>query len=260
MSLIQSIILGAIQGFTEFLPISSSGHLVLFQKIFHVNEQVLFFDVMLHFGTVVPLFIVFRKEIQEIVFNPFRNKLLRYLIIGTLPAVGIGFLFRDIFEKLFASGASVGIEFFITALVLWLVERKKSGTKLFDGMNSKDSLVIGFAQALAIFPAISRSGITIAGALFQGLDRKFAAKFSFLLAIPSILGASVLELKDVSFDTMSKDVLLSMFLGMITATVMGYVAIRWMLVILEKKTMKPFAAYVGVLGISIILLQLAGKW
>lgn len=260
MSIIQSIILGAVQGFTEFLPISSSGHLVLFQKTFHINEQALFFDVMLHFGTVIPLFIIFRKEIKEITTDPFHNRLLGYLIIGTLPAVVIGFLFKDIFEKLFASGASVGIEFLITAVILWLIERKKSGTRLLDKMKPRDSLVIGFTQALAIFPAISRSGITISGALFQGLDRKFAAKFSFLLAIPSILGASVIELKDVSVTTMSGNLLLPVFLGMITAAVVGYIAIRWMLIIIEKKTMKPFAVYVGVLGVSIVILQLAGKW
>lgn len=260
MDIFQAIFLGAVQGLTEFLPISSSGHLVVFQKLFHFNESALFFDVMLHFGTVLPLLIIFRKEIKDIITHPFKNKLLYYLVLGTLPAVVIGLLLKDFFEKLFASGQSVGVEFIFTALVLWLIERKKSGTKLLSEITPADSVIIGIGQALAIFPAISRSGLTIAAALFRGLDRKFAAKFSFILAIPSILGASILELKDISSSELMPAIWLPTILGMITAAIIGYIAIKWMLVILEKKTLKPFAVYVGIVGVVILFLQIVGKW
>lgn len=260
MPIIQSIFLGIVQGLTEFLPVSSSGHLVLFQRLFGIKEEALFFDVMLHFGTVIPLFIIFRKDIWEIIKNPLKSKLLKYIILGTIPAVVVGLAFNNFFERIFSNGKSIGIEFIFTAAVLWMVETRRSGHKALEHLKPLDSVVIGIAQAVAIFPAVSRSGITIAGALFRNLDRKFAARFSFLLAIPSILGASILELKDISKEELTSDLIWPTLMGMVFAAAVGYFAIRWMMVILEKKTMKPFAVYVFILGVVIIGLQLAGKW
>lgn len=260
MSIIQSIFLGALQGLTEYLPVSSSGHLVLFQKIFSLDDQMLFFDVMLHFATVIPVLIIFRKDILEIFKNPLKSKLLGYIILGTIPAALFGYVFKDFFEKIFFTGASLGVGFIFTALILLFVESKKSGARLSGQLKVIDSVIIGIAQAIAIFPAVSRSGLTIAAGLFRGIDRKFAAKFSFLLAVPAVIGASLLEAREISFENLESGFYISVFFGMVAAAITGYVAIRWMLSILEKKTLKPFAWYVGILGVVILILQISGKW
>ena len=256
MTVIQAIILGIVQGLTEFLPISSSGHLVLFQKLLKVEGEVISFNIAVHLATLIAVFIVFRKDIFSILKNPF-GKMTWLLAVGTIPAVVFALLFKDLIDMLFNSGATLGFEFILTGLIMLYAERKKSGNKRLEGTTYKDALIIGAAQAVAILPAVSRSGFTISGALFRGLDRSFAAKFSFLLSIPAILGAAVFDLKDileVSGGGLGMSTL-PMIAGTLAAAVSGYLAIKFMLRILQKGSLKIFSYYVFALAVFILIDQ-----
>ena len=201
MSIIEAIVLGVIQGLTEFLPVSSSGHLVLFQKIFDISEPALFFDTMLHVGTLVAVFVVLWKDIWAILRKPIQPLTL-YLIIATIPTVIFALVFRGPLEQAFETGQFLGVCFLLTSALLVMAELLAKrvaahGLKQPGEMNWLDALVIGLMQAIAVIPGISRSGATLSGALSRGLNRDFAARFSFLLSIPAILGAVVFHLKDL---------------------------------------------------------------
>lgn len=255
MSTLEAIILGIIQGLTEFLPISSSGHLVLFQKLLKVQEANLTFDIMVHFGTLIAVIVYFWSDIVAIIKKPL-NKLPIYIIIATIPTGVIGLAFSDFFDKLFQTGQTLGIEFIITGLIIWLAESLRSGSKGLREITVTDALLIGTCQGLAILPAISRSGLTIAGSLFRGLNRKFAAKFSFLLSIPAILGATVVEGKDLLGANINPDLLLPIIVGTVAAALAGYLAIKFMIRILERGSLKIFSYYVFTLGALVLLDQL----
>lgn len=244
--------MGIIQGLTEFLPVSSSGHLVLFQKLFGISEGTLLFTTMLHVGTLASVVVVFWKDILEIIRKPF-SKLTLLLIAATIPTVIIALVLKDSVEAAFQSASTLGIGFLITGIVLWGVESAKPGNKVLKEMSWKDALVIGVAQGFAIFPAVSRSGSTIAGALFQKLDRKFAARFSFLLSMPAIMGSIVFQVKDIVAVGQSSEVL-PIIVGTLVAAISGFFAIKLMLDIITRKSLKIFAYYVFGLG-SLILLD-----
>jgi undecaprenyl-diphosphatase len=266
MSIITAVILGAVQGITEFLPVSSSGHLVLLQKIFGITEPVLFFDIMVHVGTLTAVFAVFRRDIWDIL-RRIIQPLTGYLVIGTLPAVIVALIFKEHIEKAFTSGAFLGIAFLITAVMLALSElasrngtaagtRAPSGTAVPPGrtaMKWPDALVIGIFQAVAIIPGVSRSGATLSGSLFRRLDRNFAARFSFLLSIPAILGALVLQLKDMAGGAPGGDAAgigaAAIIAGTLTAAVVGFFSIRLMLKIIRERSLVIFAVYTAALGV-----------
>lgn len=252
MTIIESIILGAVQGLTEFLPVSSSGHLVLFQKIFGLESGALSFDIALHLATALAVIWVFRDELIRLAKNPF-SKEVGLLALGTVPAVVFALVFSDFIDRIFASGGTLGFEFLITAGILLFADRY-SGKRSLELMTAKDALIIGTGQAIAILPAISRSGTTIAAGLVSGLNRETALKFSFLLSIPAILGAGIL---DAMKGGLSGSALLSpiYLAGMIASFIFGIFAIRFMLRIFSRKSLKPFAAYVAALGILIIFDQ-----
>lgn len=254
MSIFEAIILGIVQGLTEFLPVSSSGHLVLLQKLFGIDEGTLFFTSMVHVGTLVALVIVFRKDIMDMLKKPFQ-KLSIYIVIATLPTILIALVLKDFVESAFDSGATLGVGFLITGTLLWLVESKKPGEKKLKEMTPRHAVVLGIAQGFAIFPAVSRSGSTIAGALFQGLDRKFAAKFSFLMSIPAILGSLVFQIKDLT-QAESLGALTPVILGAIAAAISGYFAIKLMMEIIQKKSLKIFSVYVFILGTFVLVDQI----
>ncbi|HEU4962627.1 MAG TPA: undecaprenyl-diphosphate phosphatase [Bacilli bacterium] len=262
MSLWEAIFLGIVQGVTEFLPISSSGHLVLFQKLFGVEEGALTFDILLHFGTLIAVCAVFWREIMEVLRRPF-GKLGRLLIIGSIPTAAIGLIFKDFFDRVFSSGATIGVEFILTGIIIWWADAAAKGWKKEREMGYTDALLIGTLQGAAILPAISRSGLTIAGALFRGLDREFAARYSFLVSVPVILGANLLELKDAlelsSTGGGAGLVGLPEILGMVAAAIAGYAAIKYMIRILVTKGMRQFAWYVWILGALILFDQLVTK-
>ena len=188
----QAFILGMIQGLTEFLPISSTGHLYLGRHIFHLDEAGIFLDTMLHIGTLLALLVVYKDELLYLLKNPF-SKLTLLLITGTVPAVIAGLLLSDWFDALSKTGSTIGWEFLVTGMILWWADGVRKGSKKIDNISIQDALIIGTFQAAAIMPALSRSGLTIAAGLFCKLDRATAAYFSFLLSIPAIAGGIVFQ-------------------------------------------------------------------
>ena len=254
----QSIILGILQGLAEFLPISSSGHLVLFQNIFGIEGGEIIFDTLLHLGTLVAVCIVLWKDIVGILKRPIQ-KVTLMLIIATIPAVIVTLFFEDFIIEAFG-GAYLGWGFLATALVLALLSRvkcKSDDDVSLNTVNVKQAGIMGVFQAVAILPGVSRSGLTISGGLFSGVTREKAARFSFLLSIPAILGSLVFNIKDIieldsaaagfSFGTAA--------VGMIAAAIAGVVALKWMFSIIKKGKLWAFSIYVGLLGVLIVLDQ-----
>ena len=271
MDIIQAIILGIVQGLTEFLPVSSSAHLVFMTNILGLPQNVAF-DTLLHIGTLVAVVGYFWRDLIEVISSfisslldifrgkfkegleetPFK-KLSWLLIVGTIPAGLMGILLEKQFEALFDSAIYVGIFLIITGFLLWGAERVKPGEKDVKDISFKNALVIGIAQGIAIAPGISRSGATISAGLFSGLNRELAAKFSFLLSIPAILGAALVQVKDItSFDASTA----VMIAGFISAAIFGYLAIKLLLKIIKERTLMIFAYYCWIVGIIAVVLSL----
>ena len=227
MDLLEAAILGIIQGLTEFLPVSSTGHLYLGRHLFGLDEAGLFLDTMLH--------------------------------VGTLPTAVIGILFEDFFEEISRTGVTIGWEFLATGLILWMSDNwKKRGFKQLEEINCIDALIIGTFQGAAILPAVSRSGLTIAAALFRRIDKATAAYFSFLLSIPAIGGAVVFQGKKL-FETGSEAVpLSSLLIGTLMSGIFGYLAVKWMISALKRGSLKGFAVYVWLLGAVVLVAQFTG--
>lgn len=254
MTTIEAAILGIIQGLTEFLPISSSGHLVIAQHFLDVSDGGIFFEVLLHFATLVAVVAVYRKDVIDLIKNPFQ-KYTYILIIGTIPTGIIGLVFKDSFEQMFSSVTIVGYMLLVTGFILLAAEFFSRIILTYPEVKYWQGFVVGIAQGLAITPGISRSGTTIATALLLGLDREEAARFSFLLSIPAILGASILEMKDLALSTaMSTGLILPYVVGFITAVVSGYLAIKLLLGILTRGKLYYFSIYCWLLGSVAILL------
>jgi len=261
MSILTAVVLGVVQGLGEFLPVSSSGHLVLLQKVFGISEQTLFFDTMLHVGTLFAVVVVLWNDIIAILRRPIQP-LTGFLIIATIPAVVAALVFGDQIEYIFNTGKFLGVCFLITAVLLCAAEflsrriSKADGYKKREKMNWIDALIIGIFQAIAIPPGISRSGATISGALSRRLDRDFAARFSFLLSIPVILGALVLNLKDLAKGRGAAGGLgVEVIAGTLTAAIVGFFAVKLMLKIVREKSLFGFAVYTAILGALILLDQ-----
>jgi undecaprenyl-diphosphatase len=264
MTVLEAVILGAVQGITEFLPVSSSGHLVLLQKIFGIKESTLLFDTLVHGGTLTAVFIVLRRDIWNILKRPVQP-VTGYLIIATLPAVIFALAFKDAIEAAFASGAFLGFAFLITSALLIVSEilSKRPGKNRDEPeMNRIDALIIGLLQGAAIIPGVSRSGATLSGALSRKLDRDFAARFSFLLSIPAILGALVLQLKDLpgagQGEAAGAAGAAALAAGTITAAVVGFVSVKFMLRIVREYSLRGFAVYTALLGAAVLIMQYLG--
>jgi undecaprenyl-diphosphatase len=269
LNLLESIILGVVQGLTEFLPISSSGHLVLGEFLLKVKFDDISFEVFLHFGTFLSVVIVFRRTIKsmleavwlkaksiftgEKVSNKEEGWRLFWLILlGSIPAGIIGLLFEDYVELCFSSVTLVSLMLLITGTVLFFTQFFLAARK---EVTFSDAFVVGLAQALAILPGISRSGLTISAGIFKGIERSKAAEFSFLLSLPAIFGASLLKLKDVlSRVDLSQDI--SIYLaGAFTAFVVGYVAIKLLLRVIQKGRFQYFAYYCFAVGLLFLLVS-----
>lgn len=259
MSKFEAFVLGIIQGLTEFLPISSTGHLYLGRHLFGLDEAGLFLDTMLHVGTLLAVLVVYKQELLQVLKNPF-GKLSMLLIIGTIPAVLVGLLFSDLFESISKTGVTIGWEFLLTGFILWMADRYKNGAKNMDNITYKDALFIGSFQAAAIFPAVSRSGLTIAAGLFRKLDRETAAYFSFLLSIPAIAGGIVLQFKEMVTGQTEAISYTSLFIATLSSALFGYMAVVWMINFLKRKSLKIFAVYVWILGLLVLFLQLTGMF
>ncbi|MDR3238513.1 MAG: undecaprenyl-diphosphate phosphatase [Clostridiales bacterium] len=261
MDVFKAVILGVVQGFAEFLPISSSGHLVLLQKIFGLEENMMAFDIVLHLGSLTAVFVAFWAEIAEILRRPLQ-KMTALLIVATVPAVIAALCFQHQIEALFAGSLFLAISFIITGLLLFYSDSFHSGQKQDEDIGWMDAICIGCLQAIAIPPGISRSGCTITGALARGLDRRAAARFSFLLSIPAILGAAVFTFKDVLTGSGLSGVMSSMgalplLFGFTAAALSGYLSIRFMLTLIQKAKLRVFAYYVFALAFLILLDRFA---
>lgn len=259
MTKLEAFILGVIQGLTEFLPISSTGHLYLGRHLFGLDEAGLFLDTMLHIGTLLAVFVIYKEELLYIIRKPF-SKLTFLLIIGTIPAVVIGLLFKDYFEEISKTGVTIGWEFLITGVFLWFADGVKNGYKRMNDITYTDAFVIGTFQAAAIFPAISRSGLTIVGGLLRKLDRETAAYFSFLLSIPAIVGAIVLQSLDLLEGKVEHISVGALIIGTVSSALFGYLAVRWMIHYLKEHSLKRFAVYVWILGLLVLTFQITGKF
>jgi undecaprenyl-diphosphatase len=253
MGILEAIVLGIVQGLTEFLPVSSSGHLVLLHNVFGMSEPQLFFDTMLHFGTLIAVVIVMWKSIVDI-FKNFFSKMTLYLIVATIPAGVATLLFEDFFEGAF-SGTYLGYGFLLTACVLTLSEKVSSRVNRKREINMSSTITMGVMQAVAIFPGVSRAGSTIAGGLVSGIDRRQAASFSFLMSIPAILASVVLQGAKVFSESAINVELLPTIVGAACAAISGYFAIKFMIALISKKRLYGFAIYVAVLGILVLLDQ-----
>jgi len=260
MSIFTAIILGVVQGVTEFLPVSSSGHLVLLQKIFRISEPALFFDTMVHVGTLAAVVAALWRDIWAILRRLFQP-LTAYLVLATIPAVIFALVFKKSIEAAFESGKFLGFAFLATTALLIVSEllsrRTRGILKKAEDTNWLDALIIGLLQAAAIFPGVSRSGATISGALSRRLDRDFAARFSFLLSIPAILGALVMQLKDLAKGAQATAGVgaAAVFAGTLSAAIVGFFAVRYMLKIIREKSLFGFAVYTGILGALVLVDQ-----
>lgn len=255
MNLFEALVLGIVQGLTEFLPISSTGHLYLGRHLFGLDEAGLFLDTMLHLGTLIAVMGIYRQEILAMIRQPF-SRLTLLVTAGTIPTIVIGLLFQDFFENISKTGITIGWEFLATGAILWLSDRiKGAGWKEVEQISVFDAIVIGLFQGAAIMPALSRSGLTIAAALFRRIRAGAAAYFSFLLSIPSIAGAIVLQSGKL-FSAGSEVVpLSSLLVGTGCSLLFGYLAVKWMIRLLQSGSLKGFAIYVWVLGAFILAAQ-----
>jgi undecaprenyl-diphosphatase len=266
MTILQAIILGIVQGATEFLPISSSGHLVLVPELLNweLREDVTFvFDVLVQWGTLFAVFIYYWKDLTEITkatiqgvlnrkpFETFYARLGWLLVLATIPAVILGLLLKDTVEAAFKTATPTAYFLLLTAALLIFAERVGKRTRTVEDITWKDALIIGFFQVMALFPGVSRSGSTIAGAMTRDLERPAAARFSFLMSVPVILGAGIVS----TFDLLATPDIGSFIVPLLVATavsaVVGYIAIRWLIAFLSKYPLYGFAVYV--LFASIVL-------
>jgi len=245
MSLLEAIILGLIQGISEFLPVSSSGHLLVFHHIFGITaEDNLTFIIVLNMGSLMPLLFVFRKDIWALIRNPFQ-KTTALLIIATIPLVIVTLLFEGFIESMFHMVRFLPLGFIVTGVVLLLSDRLKKNNKNMDDITFIDAVLIGCAQAVAVFPGISRSGSTITATMARGVNRESAAKFSFLMSIPAAFGAMLFRIIRIVENPELIEGLnfVNLGAGFITAAITGYIAINFMLAIIKKAKLKYFALY-----------------
>lgn len=260
MSILEAILLGIVQGATEFLPISSSGHLVLIPAIFGMTQPSLNLIAVAHLGTLVAVLIYFRTELWAIITavldglwkrNPLGTldaRLGWYIAAGSVPAAAAGLLFADKFDEIFGSPTTVAFFLLVTALLLILGERMLTGKKTLAAMTWSDAIIIGLFQMLALFPGISRSGSTITGGLWRGLDRETAARYSFILGVPAILGAGMLSILDLQQSGTLVSEWQTLLAAFLAAAIVGYACIYFLLAWLRSHSLYIFAAYCALLG------------
>lgn len=275
MGYIEAIVLGLVQGLSEFLPISSSGHLALLQNLFEINEdKVIFFAVLLHIGTLVSIFVVYHKDIYALIkelFLLFKDiftgkglrieerpirKLGIMIIVSSIPTAIMGLLFSDYIDKIFGSLTVIAICWIITGFILLFSEKLKNNIKEIEGMKYRNAIFIGICQGLAIMPGISRSGSTIVGSLVTGLKREFAVEFAFLISIPAILGSAILEFPKAIKAGIEPSTIGPMIVGFLVAAISGYFAITTMIKIVSKHKMRYFSYYVWIIGLGTFIYSI----
>ena len=275
MTYFQAIVLGLAQGLSEFLPISSSGHLALLQYFFGISaENVLPFAVLLHLGTLVSVFIVYWKDIIDlikelgaVIKDIFTGKGLRVnanptrrlgfmIIVATIPTGIIGLTFKDLFNALYLSLIAIGVGLLITGTILVIAERMGKNKKGVEERKFRNAFFVGLMQGVAICPGISRSVSTLFGGLISGLNREFAVKFAFLISIPSILGSVIVEAPDAFKAGMDMALIGPVIVGVAVSAISGLFAIKAMIKLVSNKSLKGFSIYTWALGIAVIVYAL----
>ncbi len=265
MTIFQAVILGIVQGLTEFLPISSSGHLVIFQRLFGLKEPELFFDVSVHMGTLAAVVIFYRKDIRRLCVAFFTG-IMQFrsnnfpepadkadfqtavlIIVGSVPTAIIGLLFRNVSGSLFTSILLVGFAMIATGAAMW--SERFIPVRESIPLTGKKALLIGTVQGIAIIPGVSRSGSTIVTGLFMGLNRESAAKFSFLLSIPAIIGAEILSLSHIGAHSNFAAALF----GTLTAGIVGFFALRFLVYIVKIGRLHYFSIYCWLIGAGLVI-------
>ena len=268
MSVFQSVFLGIIQGLTEFIPVSSTAHLLIGQKLLGIpsSDAMFAFLILVQWGTLVSLFIYFGKDLLNIIkaflesLKDFRSlkdfgslnadaKMAWFTIVATIPALIVGYLFKDALEALFKTPLlAASVRLFAAAILLtfaeWLGKRMRGA----EEMTAKDAFIVGLFQVFAVFPGASRSGSTIAGGMLRGFTREASARFAFLMSIPVMLAAGAYESLDLIHMSGLGDFLPVLAVGFISAAIVGWVAIRWLMAYLSKNSLYSFAAYCAVVG------------
>ena len=269
LSIIQAIILGLIQGLTEFLPISSSGHLILVREVFHFPDPGKIFDVILHFGTLIALIIFFRQDLINVfkgmlegikkgkIYGDYNTNLFWFLVISTIPGGLFGFLFKDKLESIrsvyLISSLLIGF-----GILLFISDQKGTKKRTLKDLTWKDAVIVGLMQALALFPGVSRSGICMTAALFLGFNREDAARYSFLVSIPLIGGISAYGIIKILKNSPAMGDIMLYVTGLTVAAISGFLCIKFLLDYLKKGTYLGFAIYRAVMGILLIVLFVMG--
>lgn len=289
LDILKSVLMGLIQGITEFLPVSSSGHLAIFRKIFGLNlDTGLYFDVMLHLGTLVAVIVVFREDIWGMlreawgmlvtvfanflvfimrrrgsskytyfkVVNSSYRKLVLMVIISTVPTGILGMVGSELVEKASDTLWIVGICLILTAVLLFLSDKHPDGTMRIKEAPYSGAFILGIAQGIAVMPGLSRSGTTIATGLMLGYNKKLAVKYSFIMSIPAILGAVIVKIGDLKNEAFGSANLPGYILGTIAAGVTGYFSIKYMLKLIRSKRYIGFSIYCAVIGAAAIIFSL----
>ena len=276
MTLLQSFLLGIIQGLTEFIPVSSTAHLLIGQKLLGIpaDDSMFSFLVIVQLGTLVSLFAFYWKDLLTIVSSTFqvsRSMLTKprktlnlkpetllgwYIIIATVPALVAGYLLKDTVEELFKQPMlQASIRLFSAAILLTLAELLTKKNRNLDSMTWLDALIVGLFQIIAVFPGASRSGTTISGGMFRSFDRPSAARVAFLMSVPVMLAAGGYEMLDVIQMPNLSDFLPLLAVGFVTAAVVGWFAIKWLIDYLSKRSLYVFAAYCAVVGTIVFFLR-----
>jgi len=262
-------VLGVLQGATEFIPVSSSGHLVLVPWLLGWGEPGLTYDVAVHVGTLVAVVTAFWRDIGELLRGAWAivrgrgldappSRLVVLLLLSAIPGAVLGFLLEDWFEALFGSPLAVSVLLVATGLLLVLSERLGQRSRTLEQMTFRDALAIGLAQGCAIAPGISRSGATIAAGLLRGVTRETAARFSFLMSLPIILGAAAYQVLKLALGASADIGALSLVVGFVAAAASGYLAVRFLLNYVRRHSLRPFAYYcwaVACLGVILSLVR-----
>jgi len=266
IEIIKSLVLGGVQGISEFLPISSSGHLVILPYLLKWDYRGLSFDVALHFGTVIAIIVFFWKDwltIVKLAFNKncqlptancqpinYPNNLLWQILIASIPAALVGFLINDYVEIYLHSPLIIAANLIFFGLLLWVADRYCQSRLIIERSTFGKTLLVGIAQSIALIPGVSRSGITMIAGRAIGLNRKDSARFSFLLGTPAMVGAFLFEFKDISSEILST----SFFVAVLAAAFFGFIAIKYLLKYLEKGSFAVFAVYRFIIAATIITI------